>query len=228
MRLLKMATVAIVLGFSSLSAKAQTVPVSPHILTTELVNQMPERGGALGLLYSQDSIPVDGKLVPAFIVDDVTKNSALSASGVKPGTIILAINGKVAPDAAILARYVRTLRPGEPVNLTIVNGVGQQSSQTVQINAIARDTMEFSGIDKPKKDNNAFARGCVGGGVAAGLTVLIPGILTSLFDGGLLFFASLPKAFAAGAVGCVAVGAGQAIAQEVTNAPAMRLYQRML
>ena len=194
------------------------------ILTSETVRSLPDNNGAIGILYTDEALSNGQSAIYVATVDEVLGDSL--ASQLSPGDMILKVDDKEAASVSLIGRYVRSLRPGATVQLTVLRA-GTRKHENVVVPIVNRSGVAIPGISAPPSSTEAFARSCAGGAIAgiltAGLTLLI-----SPLDGGFSFAVFAPKAAAGALIGCAAVGAGTAVAQEIVPSGSVIAYRRVL
>lgn len=86
---------------------------------------------ALGVAVSE---VVDSSGEPAgVLVRDLTPNSSAAKAGIKPGDVIVSVDGKATPDLAALATVLAGLRPGDRVKVRVQDANGNQKDVEVTL-----------------------------------------------------------------------------------------------
>jgi len=72
------------------------------------------------------------------LVSDVTDNSPAARAGVKTGDTVVSVNGTEILEPKDLARRIAQIKPGEPVDLTVIRD-GKQTTLSVEIGTMPND-----------------------------------------------------------------------------------------
>jgi serine protease Do len=72
------------------------------------------------------------------LVSDVTDNSPAAKAGVKTGDTVVSVNGTEILEPKDLARRIAQIKPGEPVDLTVIRD-GKQTTLSVEIGTMPND-----------------------------------------------------------------------------------------
>jgi serine protease Do len=72
------------------------------------------------------------------LVSDVTENSPAAKAGVKTGDTVVSVNGTEILEPKDLARRIAQIKPGEPVDLTVIRD-GKQTNLSVEIGTMPAD-----------------------------------------------------------------------------------------
>lgn len=70
---------------------------------------------------------------PMLVIVDVLKGSAAAAAGLQPQDVITAVNGEAVGNPAVLHKLVTSVRPGEPLTLTITRGAAAPQDVVVVV-----------------------------------------------------------------------------------------------
>ena len=111
------------LGGSQSSSQSGSIGLGfsiPAKVAAPIVDQLIKTGKAthakLGASVGDSTSPDGAK------VSSVDNGSAAAKAGLKAGDVVIAVDGRVIPDADSLVAAVRSYRPGDKVTLTVVSG----------------------------------------------------------------------------------------------------------
>ena len=106
-----------------------------QLLTTEQAADLRPSGGSLGMAVGQgQQISDAGLTFELLIVQSVRASSPAAAAGLRAGDQIIAVDAHVFPTVAAFAGYVRSVAPGQRMNVDeMPAGGGPQRAQRVAI-----------------------------------------------------------------------------------------------
>jgi putative serine protease PepD len=132
------------LGFAIPSNVVKTV-------APQLIEDGKARHALLGVTLKTTTVTFDGETRQGVEVDSVSPGEAAEAAGLKAGDVIIAIDGHPTPENASLQAWVRSMVPGQEINLLVV-----RDSKPMDIKATlgAQDTAAAAPNEMPGEDPN--------------------------------------------------------------------------
>jgi serine protease Do len=79
------------------------------------------------------------------IVSDVTGDSPADKAGVKPGDVVIGVDGRPVEDNGDLSRYIASKAPGSTVNLRVLREGGQEQTLAVKLGTFPEEGAEGEG-----------------------------------------------------------------------------------
>jgi hypothetical protein len=110
-------------------------PMGYRVLPVEQAARLPDNHGALGLdIAPTQQISDSGMTFTLMQVRRVQAGSAGAEAGFRQGDEILAVNGRVFPNAAAFAAYVRSMAPGSRITIDYIPaGGGPRDAERVAV-----------------------------------------------------------------------------------------------
>jgi predicted metalloprotease with PDZ domain len=122
---------------------AQLVPAVAHaenpmgyrVLSVEQASRLPNKHGALGVDVAAAQRISDPSMTFALMqVKGVQRGSTAAQAGLQKGDQIIAVNGRVFPNATAFAAYVRSMAPGSRINIDYIPaGGGPRNAERVAV-----------------------------------------------------------------------------------------------
>jgi predicted metalloprotease with PDZ domain len=106
-----------------------------RILSVEQAARLPNNNGALGLdIAPAQRISDSGMTFALMQVKRVQAGSIAAQAGLQRGDQIIAVNGRVFPNATAFAAYVRSMTPGSRINIDYIPaGGGPRNAERVAV-----------------------------------------------------------------------------------------------
>ncbi|KAB2345491.1 S1C family serine protease [Actinomadura rudentiformis] len=122
----QMGGAAVGIGFAIPSNTVKSI--APQLIRSGKVSASGR--AALGVTVRTVIDPVSGQQTAVGVVD-VTRDGPAARAGIKPGSLILSVNGKATPNQTALSEVLATLKPGDTAKLEIEQADG--AKQTVDV-----------------------------------------------------------------------------------------------
>jgi S1-C subfamily serine protease len=110
-------------------------PMGYRVLSVEQAARLPNNSGALGLdIAPAQRISDSGMTFALMQVKRVQAGSTAAQAGLQRGDQIIAMNGRVFPNATAFAAYVRSMAPGNRINIDYIPaGGGPRNAERVAV-----------------------------------------------------------------------------------------------